>query len=502
MIYTSVIFSVLPMIEHDLSIPYGRTFFTPEHGRYIATFMANLLFEKIPIAFNMHPFDLNISLILAVRLFVMTIVLVMIALGFWLFSSKKNKGDLWILLFLYLVSYFLLCNGYFMFLVFYNFVPFLEYDASVIPLFVFLSCTIFFYVNDKIPSRFMFLLLFISAFFTGITTELINVSALLYMSIMSCVVCMRYLFSDKNEIEKKRLSFFLWGYFVLIFASVIFFINPIDHKFQNNHIFLTYWKEFIPIFWENLVLRLKRLYFVLFGLFVILFCVRKKFQRQNLRLATCIFAGNLGFLFYFSVVTYCINCFSSVTMENYDLFQYKFVSPYAAVILFQIFVVAGYLFETLRFNSEKIEFFFKMLMIVVIFLSIYRYCDNNWKFVMHQRNHFLTRRIHAYQLEKLMVEEAGKETIVLPLRYNNYYVDSLEARNILKFLIYIHYPDFQNLKTIVVDDRVHLDELSKDELKNLKFSNLLKHKIIKGDFNFDIEKVKLNEEKVYYKICR
>ncbi len=501
-IYTSVIFSVLPMIEHDLSIPYGRTFLHPEHGRYIATGFANLLFEKIPIAFNIHPFDLNISLMLAVRIVLMTIVLVMIAAGFLLFYSKRKKNDLWILLFGYLAAYFLLCNRFFMYLVFYNLVPFLEYDVSVIPLFVFFSFTFYFYVKDEIPSKFMLTLFLISAFFTGITTELINTSTFLYMSVLSCAVGVRYFLSDKNEIEKARLKFFLWGYFVLILACGIFFLNPTDHDYQNNHVFFTYWKKFIPIFWENCILRVKRLYFVLFGLFGILFFTRKIFQKQNLRLATCIAVSNLGFLLYFLVITYLIACFSSVTMENYDLFQYKFVSPYAGVILFQIFVVAGYFFETADFNSYKKEFFFKILMIAAIFLSVYRYQDNNLEFISYQRNHFLTRRIYSYQLEKLMMQQAGKETIVLPLGVNEYYSDTLEANNIIKFLMYIHYPDFQNLKMIVSDDNVPFDNLSDEELKDLKFSNLLKHKIIKGDMNFGVEKVKEEGSKVYYQIFR
>ena len=472
-IYTSVIFSVLPMIEHDLSIPYGRTFLHPEHGRYIATGFANLLFEKIPIAFNIHPFDLNISLMLAVRIVLMTIVLVMIAAGFLLFYSKRKKSDLWILLFGYLAAYFLLCNRFFMYLVFYNLVPFLEYDVSVIPLFVFLSFTFYFYVKDEIPSKFMFALFLISAFFTGITTELINTSTFLYMSVLSCAVGVRYFLSDKNEIEKARLKFFLWGYFVLILACGIFFLNPTDHDYQNNHLFFTYWKKFIPIFWENCILRVKRLYL-----------------------------SNLGFLLYFSVITYLIACFSSVTMENYDLFQYKFVSPYAGVILFQIFVVAGYFFETADFDSYKKEFFFKILMIAAIFLSVYRYQDNNLEFISYQRNHFSTRRIYSYQLEKLMMKQAGKETIVLPLGVNEYYSDTLEASNIIRFLMYIHYPDFQNLKMIVSDDNVPFDNLSDEELKDLKFSKLLKHKIIKGDMNFGVEKVNEEGSKVYYQIFR
>lgn len=500
MIYTSVIFSCLPMIEHDLSIPYGRTFFHPEHGRYIATAVANLLFEKIPIAFNIHPFDLNVSLMLAVRIVIMTIVLVMISSGILLFSSKRKISDLWILLLGYLASYFLLCNRFFMYLVFYNLVPFLEYDASVIPLFVFLSISIYFYVKDKIPSKLAFSLFLISAFFTGITTELINISTFLYMSILSLVVSIRYFYSDKNEIEKQRLKFFLWGYFVLILACGIFFVNPTDHDFQNNHMFFTYWKEFIPLFWENCVLRVKRFYFVLFALFGILFFARKNCQKQNFRLATCTAIINLAFLFYFLVVSYCISCFSSVMMENYDLFQYKFVSPYAAVILFQIFVVVGYLFETINFSSTRKEIFFKILMTVAIFLSIYRYQDNNLEFLFYQRNHFLTRRVYSYQLEKLMMSQAGKETIALPLGYNDYYSDDIEVNNILKFLIYIHYPDFQNLKTVIADDSIRLDNLSEEELKHLRFSNLLKHKIIKGDFNFDIEKVKKDGAKVYYQI--
>ena len=68
--------------------------------------------------------------------------------------------------------------------------------------------------------------------------------------------------------------------------------------------------------------------------------------------------------------------------------------------------------------------------------------------------------------------------------------------------MYIHYPDFQNLKMIVSDDNVPFDNLSDEELKDLKFSNLLKHKIIKGDMNFGVEKVKEEGSKVYYQIFR
>lgn len=106
-----------------------------------------------------------------------------------------------------------------------------------------------------------------------------------------------------------------------------------------------------------------------------------------------------------------------------------------------------------------------------------------------------------YIIEKEIVKQRGKETIVIPSKnFEEFYTPPM---NYFQTLTILYYPDFQNVKTIITDKNLAPEELTEEEKKYLKFSNLIPHKIYKfeGDYRelFSFEKEKEENCKIYYK---
>lgn len=194
-------FPEIPLNDHDFGVLYGRNFLNPEHGRYIATCFGHFLVEQLPVYLNIHVSDLNVSVFLWVKIFISTIVFLLVSFGFILFSDK-NRSDIWIWLLCYNFSFFILYNNRFFFFSIFELTVFLEYIAGLIPYLIFLCGVYYFYSKEKIPTKPIYILILLSAFFSGITVELLNVPSLMLLSFITLLVIVDYLKSDKPDTAK------------------------------------------------------------------------------------------------------------------------------------------------------------------------------------------------------------------------------------------------------------------------------------------------------------
>ncbi len=493
------LFRYVPLEGHDFSILYGRNFIHPEHGRYIATWFGNLLMERLPVFVNIHVFDLNLSLFIWVKIFICLIIFSIISYGFLLFFDKKSKKDVWIWLLGYIASFFILFTSCFYHFSISQLTVFFEYTTALIPFLIFLIGIIYFYTKEKLPTKPIYILLLISAFFSGITVEVLNVPSLMIITFVTLFVYIDFLRSDKtNVIKLQRHNFFLTLFCIHLFSVILYYINPTDHEFGTEYILSVYWKSHMLECFSILVSKLLPFHIlnlITIGLILIL---RKNQQSQNIRFVSCIILSNLCCIFFYTVAMCLIVCVIHLNTSLY-FGDYKNFIPYIVVLLLNNFLLLGYLISSYTSLNEKKLYILKILAIVIVILTNFKFIDK--KFSIYQEIHAngVERRQQIYQIEKSIVKQRGQDTIIIPIKnYEEFFSPFGSYCNTI-FILY--YPDFQNVKTIVTDKNLAPEELTEEEKKNLKFSNLLPHKINKyeGYYNIEFEKYKTENSKIYYK---
>ncbi len=499
-IYTQ--FSNTLMERHDLFLLYGRNFLNPEHGRYIATWFGNFLIEQLPVILNIHVSDLNVSVILGVKIFVSITIFSLVSYGFLLFFDKKSKKDIWVWLLGYIASFLLLFNHNSNFLWFPEITAFLEYIAALIPFLIFLSGIIYFFTKEKVPTKPIFILILLAAFFSGITVEVLNVPSLMTITFLTLFVFMDFYKSDKkNDIKKQRFNFFLALFCIHLFSVILYYINPTDHEFVTEYILSVQWKQHMLECFSILVSKLLPFHIlnlVTIGLILIL---RKNQQSQNIRFISSVVLSNLCLLFFYFVVLFFIFRFVNISFSLYFEEMKNFI-PYITVLLFNNFLLLGYLVSSYTSLNEKKLYILKILAIVIVILTNFKFIDKKFSIYQEMQANGAERRQQIYQIEKAIVKQRGKNTIIIPSKNSDYFIAfDNPAGSYCYTLFTLYYPDFKNVKTIVTDKNLAPEELTEEEKKNLKFSNLLPHKIIKfeDDYNISFEKEKEENSKIYYK---
>ncbi len=487
-----------PLVGHDFFILYGRKFLNPEHGRYIATWLGHIFIERLPVLLNIHVSDLNVSVILGLKIFINTIIFSLISFGFLMFFDKKDKGDVWIWLLGYLASFFILFNNNFFFFSIWELTSFLEYVASLIPYLIFLLGIFYFYTKEKIPTKPVFILILSAIFFSGITVELLNIPSFIFISLITLFVLIDYLKSDKTDVLKKqRLNFFLCVFFVHLFSLFLYYINPADNQFSDNHLFFSHLKSHLSSVWDFLVVKLLPFHILnIIGLFLI-FLLKKNQKEQNVRFVSSVLLINLSFLFFYIAVLYFIFCFAGIDYNDYFGDEKNF-SPYVVVLLLNNFMILGYLISSYASLSAKKIYILKMSAIVLSLLLIDRGFFENHEMV---QNLCIDCTQSVYRIEKTIVKQRGRETIIIPAKGFEVF-DNL-TRSYFSTLTVLYYPDFQNVKTVITDSNLEPDELTEDENKHLRFSDLLPHKINKYEGEYGMldrfEKEKEEGSRVYFK---
>lgn len=476
---------------HELFMPQGRGFFLPEHGRYIATAFNNFLFEKLPVILNTHVLDLKSTWIAFFIVAVSFAVFSLTAYGIVLFQ-KNNKNKWWYWLIFYLMSFFLLFNLKMDYLKHYDGIEYFEYVASLIPHLLALIMTFYFFVTDKIPSKPVYALFLVTTFFAGITVEQLNVSYMTFITAITFFTFLQYK-KSKNNLSKQKLKMFSFGFVLTLIAFRLYFLNPSDHSPIDKYMTLYGSSGFFIEIAKKIILNYASVYVPLIaGIIAVASC--KDSQGKKLILAVGLNIFSI-FVYYFFVYYY-IYCHYNV--PNLLVNDKYFILLYP-VLLLQTFALWDFFFETKNIKDNSLKALF-LLFFILLNIS---YLDKFWFNLYYERNGAFPQRQRQYCFEKYMMEQVGQETIFIPAFDDNYY-DYIQE-NLLYSIFILHYPDFKNVKTVIEDKNLNLDDLIKKEQipkKGLKFSNLLKHKVMKykGKYFFMFEKFKEDENYNYYRI--
>ena len=374
----------------------------------------------------------------------------------------------------------------------YDGIEYFEYVASLIPHLFALIMTFYFFVTDKIPSKPVYALFLVTTFFAGITVEQLNVSYMTFITAITFFTFLQYK-KSKNNLSKQKLKMFSFGFVLTLIAFRLYFLNPSDHSPIDKYMTLYGSSGFFIAMAKKIILDYASIYVPLIaGIIAVASC--KDSQGKKLILAVGLNIFSI-FVYYFFVYYY-IYCHYNV--PNLLVNDKYFILLYP-VLLLQTFALWDFFFETKNIKDNSLKALF-LLFFILLNIS---YLDKFWFNLYYERNGAFPQRQRQYCFEKYMMEQVGQETIFIPAFDDNYY-DYIQE-NLLYSIFILHYPDFQNVKTVIEDKNLKLDDLVKKEQiqkKGLNFSNLLKHKVMKykGKYFFYFEKFKEDENYNYYRI--
>lgn len=284
-------------------------------------------------------------------------------------------------------------------------------------------------------------------------------------------------------------------------SCIIYYLNPADHGFVNKHVFFSLMQDFLPQFAEVYAIKLLPFHIVNIVFWGLIFFFREKNDnfKQNVRFLSCTLINNLCFLFYYFVVSYIILCFVDVEISDF-YYGLKAYIPYIAILLFYNFMLTGYFLENCT-NKEKFNrFFIKIIPVFFILLLNFQGLTNYFQTLNSHKINNIKEKELIYRIEKSVIQQAGQDSIIIPAKSLESAFGLGRQLRIMTLFAANHYPDFENLKEVTVDQNIEPAQLSDKEKENLKFSNLLKHKIQKLDKNFNtyFEIKKEEQNKTYY----
>lgn len=480
----------MPLDHHELFIPQGKGLFFPEHGRYIASFLNNFLFEKSSVILNVHTADLRASLILVFVIIFSIMIFSVISCGIILFTKNENKNKMWYWLICYLSTFLILYDSQSEKLLYYDLIEFFEYPCSLIPYLPFLAMIFKLFIKDENPSKFEYTLLLILSFFTGITLEQINIPAFLFLFAITLFVGVEYLKEKDNTLLKQKFKNFSIIFAVNLISCLIYYVNPSDHIPVDKYLLLYGSSGFFQEITKRTILDYWVAYVIMIsGIIAILFCKK----REGNKLILAVVANTLSLLIYYYIVYYCIFCFYDVSslIDNCKYFLLLF-----CILIFENFVLWGYFFNTKIIKCKFLNHICLPIGLSVCFFFLF----NSFIDLTNVQNRGYSRKQKQYYFEKYLMREVGKETIVVP----NFEIEDID-RNLMYTLFILHYPDFQGVKTILVDKNLLLTDIilkEQTENKKLRFSDFLEHKVMKyeGQYFYDIQKFKEDDNYSYYEI--
>ena len=159
------------LTEHDLGYLFNREFLNPEHGRYLSTFLGNLVTEKLPNFFNIHINDFQPIYSTSIKgLFIILICMAITNSAFLATKEKISKFFNLSYILIYGTIYLLLFNCFFFFEnrefeIYFNVLEntvFFEYPLSILWYTILISSLCYFWINKCDISRYKYLLLLIN----------------------------------------------------------------------------------------------------------------------------------------------------------------------------------------------------------------------------------------------------------------------------------------------------------------------------------------------------
>lgn len=450
------------------------SFFAPEHGRYVSSFLLNFLVEQVPVFLRRHYYDC-----FNMVPFVCSVIIIIIALlakSFSLFSKKS--------LFVFSCAYF------FFFLFFFNtHIHWCEYmNAREIDIFIFCTFPIIFYfwlyfllikhfLKMKIPNKRDFWLISILTFLVGISAETQNLFflcfwvLLIFGQILSILVCKK---SQEQEKNKKFLNFMLILGSIYVLSLVVYYSNPIDHSMSFSNDNENLFAEFADTF-GNFVLKPYWLLPMISVLTSLMILLTRKFHTLSDNRMVIFSLVNLFSLFLFYFFGNLLIEFFWMSAERYSLCVGKFLLVFLLILFINVSVALGYLADT-RLTAKKAKIV-KILVLVIALIFTKNLRLGEYIPVMAERRRAdLYLRNFEYKLYKILYEQKHQEKVILPLiefdeNLKDYYNTNHRLRHLFFGAVHLS-DDFDETTVLFYSPKVQIPELTEKE-KSLRFTDFI-----------------------------
>ncbi len=486
------------MVDHDLIYGYGREFFNPEHGRYIATAINSLLSEHIPYLFNIHPNDFIPMVVGPIKAVVIIFFCLIMADSFFIYSKEEKNlfkfdfGNIYFLL-LFLVCFLLFFNNNWIFdnewayFATLQSTVFWEYPCSTIYYIIFVNIFGYYYINKKIPTDKNWLFLIISTFLLGISIEPINIPTLFSLTVLFILLII-----NRKNIEITAQRKFLKIYTVFLISIIIYYINPNDsHIDYGAYNFYSYiineFHNFLNAYLNDFLIPYA--YCALPTL--IISCAVYK-TNKHLSIYTIINTFSI-IIFFFMLFLLGYNCFN-MTEKTFLCSYPKWIFLYKMIAVYHLISILGYYLNTNLRKTKAIYFqiIFSILFLAIVFTNLSNY-KNNIKIWIEERKEIRTISYIVEKLATTSIKNKEMTNIIIPTNYQYknktinlqnkwFHLGEYRTNFFIYNLRYLHYPDLENKQHIIFDDeyKIENDLFSVDELEKLHFQKLLSHRIHKN----------------------
>lgn len=494
------------LTNHDMAFSYGREFLYPEHGRYLTTYINNLITEKLPEIFNIHPNDFQQYFINPFKAILVIFSCLYITNSLFLFG--KTDKNLLILpvsnptfTLCYIVIFLLLFNdNYFfkpprMYYGFFENIVFLEYSMSIVFYVIVMSILIYSVFNNTKPNKINNIILLITAFILGISVEPANIPAFGSFCILALCMIFKLIKSrkdkEKSDNIKQNYKWLIPFYFVYFLSVICYFIKPNYHKYSYHMEFKDYLVYVSQVFingYYNEFIGYSSLLIIPILVIGILIYYKNKNDKEFLikfkKLILLLFIGIFSFMAF-----YALTFFMGYLGYEFYFELKKCMCIYKVALLFFLLVLLSFYTDIkIPVKANKIKVLLCIITLLVFSNSL---IINYYKNINETREKYKEIRMAAYKAEKYATTINEDDNIILPVSYNHYqiyfwFLDNYSDYEcgFVKYIKNVHpkidkeYVIFSN----EVEDKVIFTE---DELKQLKFQNLLLEKMYRHKKTFN-----------------
>ncbi len=474
------------LTKDDLVFSYGREFLNPEHGRYLANYTTSLLTEIIPEYINIHPNDLQPTLMAFIKGSLIILQCLIIANTAFLFSEKKFKFynpayiATYVVVFLCLFNIFYFFNNENPYFGIFENMVFFEYQMSIILYVILFSFIAYYFINEKyIHSNWIYLFIIFISFCTGVSVDPVNVPSL-FILILLGITLLLYYYKKINKQSLLKVSGVYISYFI---GFLIYFTRPVHHyPDYNNLTFIEYFKNNIVLYCHNyfdIFIKQDSLIYIPILICIILLLFLKNYDKSKKKQIILLISISsfIYILFFFSI-------FVLGFLGNHNTFYFnlnKWISIYRVIGLFNLLLILGFLIDKNNYLDKKYSNYIKVILCIIT-LIIFRvnligeYLPNIHQTVERSKQ----IRKAAYIIEKLALNQKS-EDIKIPKEYIEYndilYLDSkiYTGCGFYRYIQNIH-PKVHK-SSVTYNDNIDMSIFSDKELTELKFQNLLTDKM-------------------------
>ncbi len=326
-----------------------------------------------------------------------------------------------------------------------------------------------YFIKAKVPNKKKLILIIVLIFLTGISTETQNLFFLTFWGMINLYAIGNCLL-NKSTKNVKFLKFISLLDLVYALSLLIYFSHPADHSiaFSNNNdgFFYVFKKGFL-----NYVIK-PYLIFPIVSIFscILIFITKNRYIKIDKKIIVYSLLNLFSLYFFFFVGNYLLMSVWS-SSERYDLFHDKFLFVFLIILIFNVALTLGYLIDT-RLKNKK-SLLIKSLILLSIFIFVKDIHPKKYFETLNIKRTFLyEQRLMYYQLAKTILNQKSKSNIILPDDIANCKYFDISIQALLVNLFYIT-GESNNNKVIIYSQTANFSDLSEEEKKKLRFSDIV-----------------------------